>query len=154
MACTTINMTKLRQDLERDEGRVDEIYIDSLGHKTFGIGHLVTEVDNEYIYPVGTEVDSARVSECFDDDISEAEMECAALYAGSWWEFSGELKSILVNMMFNLGRTRLSKFRKMNAAIARQDWNEAGKEGRDSLWYKQVGNRAERLMTRMENLGD
>lgn len=152
MACTTINMAKLRQDLERDEGRVDEIYIDSLGHKTFGIGHLVTEVDNEYIYPVGTEVDSARVDECFDDDISEAEMECAALYGSEWWEFSGELKAILVNMMFNLGRTRLSKFRKMNAAIARQDWNEAGKEGRDSRWYKQVGNRAERLMTRMENL--
>ena len=79
-------------------------------------------------------------------------MECAALYGSEWWEFSGELKAILVNMMFNLGRTRLSKFRKMNAAIARQDWNEAGKEGRDSRWYKQVGNRAERLMTRMENL--
>jgi len=146
-------MTKLRQDLEWDEGRVEEIYIDSLGHKTFGIGHLVLETDPEYNWPAGTDVDADRVDECFDHDIGEAEMECAALYGSEWWEFSGELKAILVNMMFNLGRTRLSKFRKMNAAIARQDWNEAGKEGRDSRWYKQVGQRAERLMIRMEYLG-
>tara|TARA_R110002153_G_scaffold167034_2_gene319693 strand:+ start:147 stop:605 length:459 start_codon:yes stop_codon:yes gene_type:complete len=150
MTCPTMNKTKLRHDLERDEGRVDAIYIDTLGHKTFGIGHLVLETDPEYNWPEGTEVDSDRVEECFDDDVAEAEMECAALYGSEWWGFSGELKAILVNMMFNLGRTRLSKFKKMNAAIAREDWEEAGKEGRDSRWYKQVGNRTERLMLRME----
>ena len=43
---TLLDMNKLKDDLTRDEGRVDEIYIDSLGHKTFGIGHLVTETDS------------------------------------------------------------------------------------------------------------
>ena len=151
---TLLDMNKLKDDLTRDEGRVDEIYLDSLGYKTFGIGHLVTEVDNEYNYPVGTEVDSERVSECFEDDLFEAQSECVHLYGcEEWWDFDGELQSILINMMFNLGRSRLKGFRKMNAAIARRDWKEAGKEGRDSKWYRQVGNRAERLMTRMENLG-
>ena len=79
MACPKINKTKLRYDLERDEGRVDEIYIDSLGHKTFGIGHLVLETDPEYNWPEGTEVDSDRVEECFDNDIAEAEMEKAQM---------------------------------------------------------------------------
>ena len=55
-------------------------------------------------------------------------------------------------MMFNMGRTRLSKFKKMNAALIDGDWKEAAKEGRDSRWYRQVTNRAERLMTRMENV--
>ena len=55
-------------------------------------------------------------------------------------------------MMFNMGRTRLSKFKKMHAAILEGNWVEAAKEGRDSRWYKQVTNRAERLMTRLEKV--
>jgi lysozyme len=55
-------------------------------------------------------------------------------------------------MMFNLGRPRLGKFKKFNAALEAGDWATAGVEGRDSLWYRQVGNRAERLMERLENV--
>ena len=40
----------------------------------------------------------------------------------------------------------------MHAALNREDWAEAAKEGRDSLWYRQVPNRAERLMSRLENV--
>ena len=53
-------------------------------------------------------------------------------------------------MMFNMGLTRLSKFKKHNAALYCGDWKTAAVEGRDSRWYKQVTNRAERLMTRLE----
>ena len=67
-------------------------------------------------------------------------------------DFPGEVQEILVNMMFNLGRPRLSKFKKMKAALEKGDWKEAAKEGRDSKWYKQVTKRAERLMTRLENI--
>ena len=63
-----------------------------------------------------------------------------------------EVQQILVNMMFNMGRTRLSKFKKMHAAILDGDWKEAAKEGRDSRWHKQVTNRAERLMKRLEEV--
>ena len=55
--------------------------------------------------------------------------------------------------MFNMGRPRLSKFKNFNAAIEEHDWSRAAVEGRDSLWYRQVTNRAERLMSRMENVG-
>ena len=57
-------------------------------------------------------------------------------------------------MMFNLGRPRLSKFRNMKKALDKRDWKLAAVEGRDSLWYRQASNRAERLMTRMENVTD
>ena len=46
----------------------------------------------------------------------------------------------------------LSKFKKMNAALKKEDWKEAAKEGRDSRWYNQVTKRAERLMSRLENV--
>jgi hypothetical protein len=55
-------------------------------------------------------------------------------------------------MMFNMGRTRLSKFKKMNSALIDGDWKTAAVEGRDSRWHKQVTNRAERLMVRLENV--
>jgi hypothetical protein len=55
-------------------------------------------------------------------------------------------------MMFNLGRTRLSKFVKMKAALMKRDWRRAAEEGRNSLWYRQVTNRAERLMSRLEGV--
>ena len=40
----------------------------------------------------------------------------------------------------------------MHAGILAEDWKEAAKEGRDSRWYKQVTNRAERLMERLEKV--
>ena len=46
----------------------------------------------------------------------------------------------------------LSKFRKMHQALESQNWEEAAKEGRDSKWYEQVTNRAERLMSKLENI--
>ena len=77
--------------------------------------------------------------------------ECEALYE-KWGDFPGEVQEILVNMMFNLGRTRLSKFKNMKKALDKADWATAAIEGRDSRWYKQVTNRAERLMKRLENV--
>ena len=91
--------------------------------------------------------------QCFRDDTHTAIRECYVLYGESYFEdFPDEVQEILVNMMFNLGRPRLSKFKKMNAALKKEDWKEAAKEGRDSRWYRQVTNRAERLMTTLENV--
>ena len=55
-------------------------------------------------------------------------------------------------MMFNMGRTRLSGFKNFKKALEAEDWKKAAVEGRDSKWYRQVTNRAERLMSRMENV--
>ena len=52
----------------------------------------------------------------------------------------------LVNMCFNLGKTKMIKFRKMNAAIRRNDWMEAAHQAISSAWYGQVGNRAKRIV--------
>ena len=44
------------------------------------------------------------------------------------------------------------KFKKMKAAVDNRNWKEAAVQGRDSRWYNQVTNRAERLMQRLENI--
>ena len=145
-----MNRSAVYEQLKIDEGVVFEIYLDHLGYKTFGVGHLVLESDPEHGYDVGEPVSVERVQECFDRDLDVAVSECVALYKADVWEgFPGEVQEILVNMMFNLGRPRLSKFKMMNRALQYGDWKEAAIQGRDSLWHRQVGNRAERLMTRL-----
>ena len=56
-------------------------------------------------------------------------------------------------MMFNLGRTRLSKFKGMKRGVDSLNWNQAADEMVDSKWYRQVNNRAQRLVERMRAVG-
>ena len=148
-----MNREAVYEQLKIDEGVEYVIYNDHLGYPTFGVGHLVLESDPEHGEPVGTRVTEERVKECFEADLDLAIGECDALYGrGNFNDLPDEVQQILVNMMFNMGRTRLSKFKNFNAAILDHDWKTAATEGRDSLWYRQVTNRAERLMTRMENV--
>lgn len=148
-----MNLIRLQEDLKSDEGVVYHIYLDHLGFKTFGIGHLVSRVsDPEWEYDVGQEVSYERVHSCFVEDIAIATRNCRRLYGEGFEAFPDEVQEILVNMIFNLGYSGLKKFKKMNKALDTGDWAEAAIEGRDSRWYGQVTNRAERLMTRLENM--
>jgi len=147
-----MNKEKLIKQLKYDEGVVYEIYTDHLGYPTFGVGHLVLKDDEEHGRPVGTPVSSERVDECLKKDIQTCIGECTALYGDGFNEWPDEVQQVLGNMMFNMGRPRLSKFKKMNAALQNGMWSQAAVEGRDSKWYRQVTKRAERLMTRLENV--
>ena len=148
-----VNREAVFEQLKIDEGVVYEVYHDHLGYPTFGVGHLVLESDEEHGQPVGTPVSEERVKECFENDLNIAIRACDALYEdGVFNNLPDEVQQILVNMMFNMGRTRLSKFKKMHGAILEGDWKTAAVEGRDSKWYRQVTNRAERLMSRLENV--
>ena len=148
---TDIDVDQLRETLTIDEGLVNEIYEDHLGYATFGIGHLVLESDPEFGQDVGTPVTEERTIECFEHDVQSVLKDCKKLHEG-WDGYPQEVKQVIANMMFNMGLTRLSKFNKHNAALQSGDWKGAAVEGRDSRWHKQVTNRAERLMERLENL--
>lgn len=148
---TDIDVDQLREQLIIDEGQVNEIYHDHLGYPTFGIGHLVLESDQESGQAVGTPVSEERTIECFEKDVETVVSDCIKLHE-AWDGYPQEVKQVIANMMFNMGRTRLSKFNKHNLALRAGDWKTAAIEGRDSRWYKQVTNRAERLMSRLENV--
>ena len=146
-----MNREQVQKQLEIDEGVVYEVYLDHLGYPTFGIGHLILDDDPENGFAVGHSVEPERVTEAFQNDLDISIDECKVLYS-DWDDYPGEVQEILVNMMFNLGRPRLSGFKNFKKAVDAGDWAKAGIEGRDSKWHKQVGNRAERLMVRMENV--
>ena len=147
-----MNLEKLREQLAIDEGKVLEIYHDHLGYPTFGIGHLILESDKEFGEPLGTPISEERVVECFERDVEAVLEDCEKLYK-DFDELPEEAQQIIANMMFNMGRPRLSKFKKMKAAVDEQNWEEAANQMEDSGWYRQVTNRAERLCDRMRVIG-
>ena len=136
---------KIKEDLVKHEGYVTEIYLCSEGYATFGIGHMVTETDMEYTWPVGTPVTDERILQVFHDDckiaVEDAEKIVEDLYA-----HPDDVIRVLVNMVFNLGRPRLSKFKNMIAAVDAKEYDKAADEMVDSKWYRQVKTRGVELV--------
>lgn len=141
-------MDQIKEDLVRHEGYVTEIYLCSENYPTFGIGHMVTENDMEHTWPVGTPVTDERILQVFHDDCKVAIAD-AELLVDNLSDHPDFVSRVLVNMAFNIGRPRLSKFKNMLAAIEAKDYNRAADEMIDSKWYHQVGRRSEELVEMM-----
>jgi lysozyme len=146
-----MDIDKLREEIEYDEGSVGKIYLDHLGLPTFGIGHLVLESDPEHGWEVGTLVTKDRCNEAFDSDIKNVLSDCYILYP-DFDDLPEEAQRVIANMMFNMGRPRLSKFKGMKRGVDSRNWNAAADEMVDSNWYRQVTNRADRLVERIRKL--
>ena len=146
-----MNLEKLREELEIDEGVKYEIYLDHLGYPTFGIGHLVRTHDEEYGWSPGTDVGEHRVRQVFEQDVETVLSDCEILYP-DFYDLPEEAQRVIANMMFNMGRPRLSKFNGMKLGVDARDWNAAADEMVDSSWYRQVTNRADRLVERVRAL--
>jgi lysozyme len=148
-----MNIEKLREEIEVDEGCKYEIYLDHLGLPTTGIGHLILEGEPEHGKPVGTVVEQERVKQLFNLDMAVTVEECRVLYS-DFDDLPEECQHIIANMLFNMGRPRLSKFKGMKAGVDARDFMAAADEMVDSRWYTQVPNRARRLVERMRALAE
>ncbi len=148
-----MNIDKLREQLKIDEGVKYEVYKDHLGYPTFGIGHLVVEGDEEHGKPVGTPVSEDRVNAVFESDVQKFVSESKKVFP-NLDELPEEAQQVIVNMCFNMGAPRLSKFKKFIAAVNDGNWSTAAVEMMDSRWATQVGARAERLRDRIQALSN
>jgi lysozyme len=146
-----MNVDQLRKELAEDEGCKYEIYLDHLGYPTFGIGHLIRVTDPEHEKPVGTPVTEDRVKQAFEADVEQVLNDCTRLY-DNFYLLPEEVQLIIANMMFNLGYPRLEKFKDMYFNISTRNWQGAANEMVNSKWYRQVTNRAERLVQRMRQV--
>lgn len=135
----------IKEDLIRHEGYVAEIYLDSEHLPTFGIGHLVTEVDPEFTWPVGSPVTDERILSVFQTDFNEAYTDACAVFLNLESHPDNVIR-VCVNMAFNLGRSRLNKFKKMVTAVNEGNYSKAADEMIDSKWYGQVGRRSKELV--------
>jgi lysozyme len=135
----SIDIEKLADELKRDEGFRDTVYTCSAGKQTIGYGHNIE--DN----PIPERVCEVLLHH----DIGNALRECERF---PWFYVLDDVrKRVIVNMIFNIGARGVSNFRKMIAALEAGDYDEAATQMIDSKWYRQVGDRAERLVAMMRD---
>jgi lysozyme len=142
-----MNKEILKKQIKRHEGEVLAVYEDSLGLKTLGVGHLIQSTDHEYGQPVGTPVLQWVVDGYFDIDFATHLVETIKVFGEEedFYALPEDIQHVLVNMCFNLGAPRLSKFRKMLGCARRHEWKEMATEMEDSTWFGQVGRRSKEL---------
>ena len=143
-----MNLEELKEDIAKEEGLKYQIYRCSDGYPTAGIGHLITEWDEEYYgMPIGTEVSKEQVDKWFEADLYVAINDMEKFTADM--QVDENVKECITHMVFQLGLPRLNKFKNFKQALIDGDIAKAQAEMQDSLWYRQTTNRAERLIEKM-----
>ncbi len=140
-----MELETLKDHIKKEEGFRNKVYLDHLGNRTIGYGHLCLPNDkwaDEKIY------DSKELNKTFEYDFNIACNDAEKLIAKN--SIHPDAFCVLIDMCFNMGSPRVSKFKKMFAALEVQDYQTASKEMLDSKWANQVPNRARRLSEIME----
>ena len=133
-----MDRNKLQDQLIRHEDLKLQMYKDSVGKWTIGVGRNIQDKGishDEAMHMLGNDIDEAL------DD--------AMVLFSVFPELDDVRQRVVVDMAFNMGRTKLKHFRRMIAAVQAMDFPKAADEMVDSLWYRQVGIRGvtlERMM--------
>jgi len=135
-----MNAQQLMAQLNLDEGRRKRIYTDTKGKVTAGVGRNLTDRDfSEDEIDLMLQNDVRIVIQSLDK-------------AYPWWKgLTEERQQVVANMAFNLGLPKFSAFKKFLAALQSGRWEMAADEMENSLWARDVGDRAVRLVKRMRN---
>jgi len=136
--------SQMRAQLIRDEGIRLNLYRDTEGFWTIGIGH---NLDAKSI--------SRRAADLiFEDDLADVERELRGRLP--WTDqLNDARRGVLVNMLFNMGLGSLESgrgllsFHATLSAVEHGDWTTASQHMLQSKWAGQVGDRALRLARQM-----
>ena len=143
-----MNLEAMKEEIKQEEGFSNKVYFDILGYGTIGFGHLVTPLDK---FKEGVVYDNKELEKVFEYDFQIAYQDGMDLTKDL--DISDEAKEIVIHMCFQMGKPKVSKFKKMFEALRNKRYDIASTEMLDSLWHKQhTPARAERLANRMRKL--
>ena len=108
-----------------------------IGHPTIGVGRNVASD--------GLGINEEEANFLLMGDIARIDRE--AKQWSVYVNLDDIRKSVILDMLFNMGMTRFnpSKWPNMFKAIEEENWDEASNQMLDSKWAKQVKSRADRL---------
>ena len=134
-------MESVKNSIKKHEGFRNKVYKDTLGKRTIGYGHLCVEDwwEDDKEYP------EAQLDRIFDKDFEKAKDGASKLYEGC--EINDTAKGVIIEMVFQLGPTGVSKFKNMWKSLKETppNYSVAKIEMLDSRWAKQTPNRAKEL---------
>ena len=145
-----MNMDRLLASVKKHEGYRNKVYLDTLGKRTVGVGHLCVEDFWE---------DDKEYEEKFLMTILEHDLETAIKGAKDLMSENGCMdmdevaEEIIIEMIFQLGKTGVSKFKNMWKALSELNYVGASFEMLDSKWAKQTTNRANGMADTMKSIG-
>jgi lysozyme len=128
----------LMQELVRDEAVRLKPYRCTAGKLTIGVGRNIDDRG----------ITNAEAMYLLNNDVAICESELTAVLP-NWRDLSDTRQRVMLNMVFNLGRDRLSKFTKFIGCMKMGDFTGAAEQMMDSAWATQVGQRAVRLRDMM-----
>ena len=137
---TKINFERLEKDLKAQEDFRQFPYKDSRGIETIGFGRNLRDVG----------ISKSEACILLQNDIDTAIQNIIKIIP-NFNDLNDVRQEVLVNMCFNMGIKTLKNFKNMITAIAKNDFETASKEGLNSVWHDQVGERAEILMERLRS---
>ena len=144
-----MNMDRLLESVKKHEGYRNKVYLDTLGKRTVGVGHLCVEDFWE---------DDKEYDEKFLMTILEHDLQTAIKGAKELMEehdcadIDEQAEEILIEMVFQLGKNGVSKFKNMWKALAEKNYIGASYEMLDSRWSKQTLNRAKAMAKTMKEI--
>lgn len=127
------------QSIRQHEGWRDTAYQDTVGVWTIGYGTNLQELT----------IDKALGNKWLEAGVEEAQT--AAARFPEFQMLTPIRQDVLVEMVYNMGPSRVAGFKKLLLAIRQGDWELAAMEMLDSKWANQVGQRAQRLAKQMES---
>ena len=145
-----MNMDRLLESVKKHEGYRNKVYLDTLGKRTVGVGHLCVEDWWD---------DNVEYEEKFLMDILQKDLQESIRGAKELMEEHGckdideKAEELLIEMVFQLGRTGVSKFRNMWKCLSELNYVGASFEMLDSKWAKQTPNRAKSMAEQMKACG-
>jgi len=143
----------LKELLISHEGKRNEVYRCSAGHRTIGVGwnldaNPLPRDIQAYLDEHGC-LNDACIDRLLDISIGWATKDCHDLFPDFDY-FTENRQMALIDFVFQLGRTKALRFSKSIAAINTGRWEDAALNLSRSLWYEQVPNRAEEICKLIE----
>lgn len=134
------------------EGKRDVKYLDSRGIPTIGVGFNLDNPDSATrlkqigANPVKIKAGKAKLTDSqiktlLIDDLERALQDAKSLIS-NFESLPQTIQGVLVEMAFNLGRTRLAEFKRFLSHLSTGKWAAASSEMLKSDWKSQVGQRA------------
>jgi len=144
-----MDMKRLLKSVKEHEGYRNKVYLDSLGKRTVGVGHLCVED----FWEDGKEYEEKFLLTILEHDLKSA-IKSAEELCSDCPDLDDLAKETIVEMIFQLGKTGVSKFRNMWKALKQSppQYDVAATEMLDSRWAKQTPNRAKEMSGHMRSL--
>ena len=140
---------ELAGSVKLSEGFKDHVYIDTEGFRTIGWGHKVVHEDK---FEDGKTYTKEELQDVFDKDLQKAIGQARMLME----EFNVKdlpttAQHTITEMVYQLGKSGVSKFRNMWKCLQNRDFNGASLEMLDSRWNRQTPNRCKKLSDQIKS---